>query len=154
MGLTAVANVVHARSATFGLSAALATDTEAKMSARKRSAGETASMVIVIVLALVAAFSTYSYIGTHLVTDRASIYVLVFAAPIGMLALVDLVSSGRHAGATYRAGLGVAGAIAVLGEREHLHLGVAFVSSYLLYAMSCVLGLMAWRRRSMASAGE
>jgi hypothetical protein len=88
-----------------------------------------------------------SVVGDELLFDPDSIYVVLFAAPIGVLAVVDLLRPALRGGTLYRAGLGAAGGVVALIERDHLRLNFAFVKALLLYGAVCAIALLEWRSR-------
>ena len=111
------------------------------MSTAHRSVSGTVWLAVVAVVALVSSVASYQYLPDHLFAERGSLYALLFVAPIGVLAIVDLVGAGRRDGTTYRAVLGAGGFVAALVEYDEVGLDTAFVSAYVLYALVCALAL-------------
>ena len=115
------------------------------MATGRRSMVDTVLLVLVAVAALVAAVATYGYIGENLLIARQSVYALLFAAPIGVIALVDLARGDGRRGLVARAGLGVAGIVVTIIEIGEVRAETAFFASYVVYALVCVHAVVAWR---------
>jgi hypothetical protein len=121
--------------------------TEAEALDKDRSLADVVWLVVVTGLAVASSVATYHYVGDELLFDPDSIYVVVFAAPIGVLAVVDLLRPALRGGTLYRAGLGAAGGVVALIERDRLRLNFAFVTALLLYGAACAIALLEWRSR-------
>jgi hypothetical protein len=112
---------------------------------------DTVLLVLVAAAALVAAVATYGYIGENLLVARESVYALLFAAPIGVLALVDLARGDGRRGVVARAGLGVAGIVVTVIEIGEVRAETAFFAAYVVYALACAHALIAWRATATTS---